>query len=630
MMVSSLLTPSARTFVRAGALTALVGLAACSGGGDSAAPKPVLPGNTPTTAQLQASAFVFDVSTANKTVTVTGPASKINALLGSDAISGNRSAGTTGKTSSGVSYSILAGDVVQLTTSNYTASTVGQFTPNKVRVTFDVSITNKLSGVSLITPTFPAPPAGANGVILFPFSTTVTTTSGGTTVGGDGTVVIVEQPNRGATAPSTDWNGDGTAAFDGSPFSFFNDASCSVTPAAGTTSDCYRYELFGQPVVAGGTTLARTVGFDIDPTVANFRARLILAADLANSGPAPTNTVSGTVTSPQRGVLSGVTATVNGGGFTGTTDGTGAYSITGVTTGPKTVTLTGLPTGCTDPGAQSITVNASPAAGSTANFSVTCTAAVGTVAGTITRAGTGTQSFAAVTVTATPSAASTTASSAVITGSGTAFAYSLPAVQVGTGTGVGAGALAVTNLPSGCTAAPTAGSYTGLTQGGTVAGTAFTITCVAPPALFTYASTWSYTAGATTATVTISFDPTTGPATVSGEASNIASFGAIITYPTARLSNPVCGNVTGSTFAGGNGNVLSAGTLSVLNFKNGAGATTLSQILQCTFTVSGTGAATIQLSTDLSTGANGVFTFNGTNIGTAALTQKNEGVLTLQ
>ena len=49
------------------------------------------------------------------------------------------------------------------------ASNLHQFTQDKVRIQFDVTITNQLTGVQLITPTFPTPPAGVTGVLLFPF-----------------------------------------------------------------------------------------------------------------------------------------------------------------------------------------------------------------------------------------------------------------------------------------------------------------------------------------------------------------------------------------------------------------------------------------------------------------------------
>src|SRR4029077_14298592 len=128
----------------------------------------------------------------------------------------------------GPNFSIVAGDVVQLAASNYSASAVGAFSPGKIRVRFDINITNALSGVQLITPTFPVPPASVSGLFLFPYETVVTTTSGGVTVGGDGTEVVVEQPSYGQVGSSPDWAG--------APYNFFKDTGC---PAG--SNDCYRY-----------------------------------------------------------------------------------------------------------------------------------------------------------------------------------------------------------------------------------------------------------------------------------------------------------------------------------------------------------------------------------------------------
>src|SRR5262249_54980747 len=151
--------------------------------------------------------------------------------------------------------------------------------------------------------------------------------TGGTTDSSN--VVIIELPSRGEVAPSSDFNGDG-ATLTGDPFNFFNDTGC---PAGGnsttnTGSDCFRYEAYTAPLGPLATTTFQEVGFVIDPTVAQCRARMIIAADLASSGPATTSTVSGTVNSTN-GPLSGVTVNITG-GFTGTTGTGGTYSISGV------------------------------------------------------------------------------------------------------------------------------------------------------------------------------------------------------------------------------------------------------------------------------------------------------------
>ena len=110
-----------------------------------------------------------------------------------------------------------------------------------------------------------------------------------------------------------------------------------------------------------------------------FTARLIVAADLQNSGPAPTGTIAGTVTSPQLGTLNGVDVTATSGitSLSGTTAGAGAYSIGSVPTGPASATITsGLPAGCTNPGSQATTVTNGGT--STVNFTVTCPVPTGT------------------------------------------------------------------------------------------------------------------------------------------------------------------------------------------------------------------------------------------------------------
>ncbi|MBK7351660.1 MAG: hypothetical protein IPI92_17545 [Gemmatimonadetes bacterium] len=63
-------------------------------------------------------------------------------------------------------YSLLGSDAVAIGVSNVFASTVGQFT-GKVRVWFDLTLSSVLNGVSLGTPTFPAPPTGQTGVFVF-------------------------------------------------------------------------------------------------------------------------------------------------------------------------------------------------------------------------------------------------------------------------------------------------------------------------------------------------------------------------------------------------------------------------------------------------------------------------------
>jgi hypothetical protein len=301
--------------------------------------------------------------------------------------------------------------------------------------------------------------------------------------------------------------------------------------------------------------------------------------------------VQGSVTSPQRGGLSGVVVTVTSGGFTGTTDGVGAYSISSVTTGPKTVALSSLPSGCTNPGTQSATVTSGGTV--TVNFTVTCSALTGNVAGSFTRTGPVTPDLVGTLVTATPAAAGTSPASVSLAAAATS--YSVPAVQIGLGAGAGNGAVALSNLPAGCAAAP--GSYTGLTAGGT-ATVNFTVDCQVPPSSYEYATVWSAISGGT-ATLTVSFDPTTrnDPGVNGAAADDFKTFQGTISYPSARLSAQECHNGTGSSFTNINANTTVPGSIALLNFKNGAGATTAQVVAVCTFSVSGTGGGSAATST---------------------------------
>lgn len=528
------------------AAVTVAGIAACQR--DSAGTDPVLPPDNPANPQFRNAAFVLDVNTKDHSVRISAPTLTVSPSL----VGGARGGSHPG----GPSFSILAGDVVELTTGNYTASAVGAFQPGKVRVEFDVFVTNRLSSVQLITPTFPEPPVGTNGIVLFPFSTNVTVTTGGTTVGGDGTEVTVEQPNYGAVEPSIAW--------DGTPFNFFNDTGCPVG-----ANDCYRYQLFGQPLAAGSTSEAQRVGFDIDPTVGNFRARLIVAADLQNSGPALTGTIAGTVSSPQRGPLDGVT--VSAGAFSDGTDATGAYSIASVPTGPRSVTLSALPAGCTNPGAQATTVSAG--ATSTVNFTVVCTAFVGTVAGTVTSSLGG--GIAGVSVVVTPTGGSAQPAG---TTSGVG-AYSVPGVPVGAGTG----SLALGNLPAGCTN-PGPQAYAGLTNGGT-ATVDVTVACTPPPAGYAYSATWGPVGTTVTLTMSINMSTFNDPAINGAGPDDILSFQGAITYPSARLQFASCANVAGSGLSSVTINSSVAGTLQVGNFTTSPPLFGAQGIAACTFNV---------------------------------------------
>jgi hypothetical protein len=170
-----------------------------------------------------------------------------------------------------------------------------------------------------------------------------------------------------------------------------------------------------------------------------------------------TGTVSGAVTSGGTGI-SGASVTVTPSGQSAlasvTTSGTGTYSVSSVPVGSGTVTVANLPSGCATPAASNYSGLASNGT-VTINVAVTCTAQLGTVSGTVTNSSTS-AGISGATVVVTPTGGAALAS--VTTSS--SGAYSVHNVPLG------GGAVAVSNLPTGCTT-PTAGSYSGLTAGGT-------------------------------------------------------------------------------------------------------------------------------------------------------------------
>jgi hypothetical protein len=554
----------------AGALLA----SACSS--DNAGSGPVLPGNPPPNPQITRAAFLADVNLRTKTIKITAPT-----LSTADGLGG--AAGVRAAASS-VDFSLVGGDVVTLTTSNFAATGVGVAPAplGKVRVTFDVNITNKLSGVQLVGPTvFPAPPPGTTGPLLFPYDIAVAVTSGGTATGGQGNDIIVTLPSYGLVAPSTDWNG--------APWNFFNDVGCSAT-----SNDCFRFEEFTGPIFPGSTTSANSVGFDLDPTVGQFTARLIVAADLQNSGPAPTGTIAGTVSSPQLGNLNGVVVTATAGvtSLPGTTAGAGAYSIASVPTGPASVAITsGLPAGCTNPGSQATTVTNGGT--STVNFSVTCPVPSGSVGGTISFSGFTPSGITGIAVVVTPTGGSAQAA----VNPNAAGVYLRSNVPVGTG----AGAVALSNLPSGCTAPP-AGSYSGLTNGGT-ATVNFSVACTAPPAGYNHNAVFgAVTGGVSRLTINLDMSTFNDPAVNGASADDISTYQGSFTYNTARLTLVAgsCGAVPGQGLNSVTTNTSTPGTIGFLSLTTGSALLTgVQPVLQCDFTVIGSAIPGAKTSTSL-------------------------------
>lgn len=520
MAVSPRRSSAARRTWRTLAAIGVLAAAAC--GKDSGSPAaPQLPGDPPIPPQYRVASFIMDVDVRNKKVVVRSPNASVNGpALGIGPRQGGPSLSVDGP-----NLSLLGGDVVELQADSMVAGPLGGSVPGKVRYTFRLSITNRLPGIELITPTWPTPPVGSSGVVIFPFETATITSTGGISVGGEGNEVIVEAPSYGAVTPSTDW--------DNAPHNFFNDEGCGAG-----SNDCFRSETFN-PIPGLATSETRVVGIDADPTVGNFRVRMIVAANL-RAAATPLGSIAGTVSSPQRGSLSGVRVIAST-GREDVSDATGAYSIDSVNVGPRTVSLDGatLPAGCTNPGPQSVTVT--NGATSTANFSVTCPVPSGTVSGTISSSLGGGISGIAVTITP-------TGGSGVSAGTTPAAGTFSASVPVGA---TGDGQITLANVPANCTnAGPYA--YSGLTEGGSVVRNV-TLTCTPPPAFYQYTQTWT-TEGAQKV-LTITFDPSTynDPAINGANADDFNSIDVETFFDQTKLtvssvSDPSSAPVMGVTF----------------------------------------------------------------------------------
>ncbi len=599
-----------RRSMSAGIVSCLaLALAAC--GGETAAPPsgPQLPENPTPTTQFRQSAFIVDVNTAKKTVTVTNPTNNTSRSIGT----------VNGKRTGSIDHSILGADVAQVVVSNFAAGEVGVGAPaGKILVTMDLSIRNIRSGVQLITPTFPVPPdPSLPRIYAWPFENVVTTTTG--SASGSGNEIIVEMPNRGVVLTSDDWNGDG-ATLTGAPYNFFNDVGC----AAGS-NDCFRYEAYPAPLGPLSATGSQRIGFIIDATVSNFRSRILLAADLADAGPPVSTTISGLVSSPTLGNLAGVVVSIDGTPVNGPggTPAAGTYSAAVTGTGFKSVTLT-LPAalisaGCTNPGAQSVTVGASPPAGGyTANFSVTCPAAAGTVTGTVNvvRAAGASQSLSGSAVTVSPTGGSAVNGALVGAANATTYTYSVAGVGLGAS---GAGDVTLPSLPSGCTASGPA-SYSGLSNLGSVAAPAITVNCAAPPAFYQLRATWG-TPTATTIAVTFSIDMTTRNDASDPAPDALAALSYTFDYSASAARVGIPANVNAACVRQDGGTVFDVFTRNVnasrqilFSMASTVGATGVQPLMTCTLPLA---AGAAGLATGSFTPASIVATIFGTptNIG---------------
>jgi hypothetical protein len=216
------------------AATILVLLTACAEDHSSAPTAP--PAELP---DLRASAIPLTIEVTTGRVTV-----------------GSISGGAAQRSSDGPSLSLIGSEAIRLHTTNCTFTAIANNSKQK-RCTFGLAIENRLQITDLITPTtFPRPPQGASGVLVFPY-----------------TAASLGVPGGGAV-PNSSW--------DNAPANFFNDfAGC----ASSKTSDCYRWESFGTPLYAGETSASHTVGFDVDKAAQSVSAYLVVAADLRDNPP---------------------------------------------------------------------------------------------------------------------------------------------------------------------------------------------------------------------------------------------------------------------------------------------------------------------------------------------------------
>jgi hypothetical protein len=168
----------------------------------------------------------------------------------------------------GARASLIGSDAVQVLVTDIERSAVGAVTPGLVRVRMSIRIAKRFSNLRLMTPTWPSIPAGTSGVVLIPFETFAVREG----AGGVGVVDGVSwASNRiaGFVRPNTDWRG--------APFNFLDPASVCF---AGETL-CSRFETY-PPIAAEGWSEPRRVGFELEPSVKNFRVHLVVAADLVN------------------------------------------------------------------------------------------------------------------------------------------------------------------------------------------------------------------------------------------------------------------------------------------------------------------------------------------------------------
>jgi hypothetical protein len=200
---------------------------------------PTRPGPSPP--DLGLAAFRLTIDVASGRITVDGPRG-----------AAQRAAAMAG---AGASLSLVGSEAVALSATPCTWSSIAG-NVNKKRCTFQLGVANRLGSTDLVTPTtFPRPPAGTAGILVFPF-----------------TAAALGVPGAGAV-PSPAW--------DTAPVNFFNDfGGCPAKP-----SDCYRSETYPSPLYGGEAAAARAVGFDVDKAAQSVSVYIVVAADLRDNPP---------------------------------------------------------------------------------------------------------------------------------------------------------------------------------------------------------------------------------------------------------------------------------------------------------------------------------------------------------
>src|SRR5262249_23517062 len=126
-------------------------------------------------------------------------------------------------TEGGPSFSILGSDAIGVMVSNYTMSAIGETTPGKIRIRFDIQLINRLKDVALLPAAATSAAPGGQYLMLFPLVKQTAGSEEGILASGDGTAVIEQPDIAGTVSPSEEWNGDNTTIW----YDFTANKACS-------------------------------------------------------------------------------------------------------------------------------------------------------------------------------------------------------------------------------------------------------------------------------------------------------------------------------------------------------------------------------------------------------------------